>query len=347
MAKYDEREITQPVLLCDAKGNLNPDAVGWSRFPLHTCNLSGHFPRKKKWHFWNVICEDFAIAFTIANVDYLGVGAIQLIKFKEKQKFDGAAVIPRGIGVKMPNKVEENVSLKDSLMKLSFTHEPGVVLIKASSPSVMGKPLEAEIKLDKPADHETLNVVIPWGPEEFHFTSKQNTLPASGMVKYGDETLVFKPENSYGVLDFGRGMWPKTIYWNWGAFNHRQDGDLIGINIGSKWTDNTGQNENGICINGKLYKIMEDLEFKYDTSNFMAPWHIRTPYTDMMDLILTPTYENSGGGGGTGGSEEDKKKVAAANHQMYGYFNGTLNAGGKKIEIKNAFGWAEEHIGNW
>ena len=31
---YQEREITDPVDLCDEKGRLNPDAVGWSRSPL-------------------------------------------------------------------------------------------------------------------------------------------------------------------------------------------------------------------------------------------------------------------------------------------------------------------------
>ena len=46
---YQEREITQPVDLCDARGVLNPQAVGWSRRPLVRSNLSGHRLRKKKW----------------------------------------------------------------------------------------------------------------------------------------------------------------------------------------------------------------------------------------------------------------------------------------------------------
>ena len=44
-----EPEIIEPVNLCDPEGNLNPEAVGWSRHPLHHCNLRGHWPRKKRW----------------------------------------------------------------------------------------------------------------------------------------------------------------------------------------------------------------------------------------------------------------------------------------------------------
>ncbi|MBI2724214.1 MAG: hypothetical protein HYX50_04035 [Chloroflexi bacterium] len=43
-----ERELTEAVTLCDDGGRLRPDAVGWSRRPLHTCNVSGHTPRKKR-----------------------------------------------------------------------------------------------------------------------------------------------------------------------------------------------------------------------------------------------------------------------------------------------------------
>jgi hypothetical protein len=344
MAKYEEREITSPVSLCTADGKLNREAVGWSRAPLQTCNLSGNWPRKKKWNFWMALNEDFGFTATIANVDYLGVGAVSLLDLKGKKTVDGAAVIPRGIGVKMPDRVEEDVRLKDSGTKMAFTHTEREIHIHVEFPSFRAGKLAADITLEKPQGHETLNVVIPWSDDNFHFTSKQNTLPATGTVTIGDKTYEFKPENSFGVLDFGRGIWPSTIAWNWGAFSHRQDDDIIGLNIGAKWTDGTGDNENGVCLNGKLYKIMEDVSFVYDRSNFMSPWKIKTEATDMLDLTLTPIYDNSAG---TNTPATDSKKVIASNHQMLGHFNGAIRAGDRRLEIKNAFGWAEEHIGNW
>jgi len=52
MEQYYEREIKEPVLLCDLAGKLNPEAIGWSRYPLHIYNLSGSWLRKKKWNYW-------------------------------------------------------------------------------------------------------------------------------------------------------------------------------------------------------------------------------------------------------------------------------------------------------
>jgi hypothetical protein len=65
---YVERELTAPVDLCDARGRRNPAAVGFSRQPLVRANLSGHWPRKKKWNFWNWIGPDFVFSVTFCKV---------------------------------------------------------------------------------------------------------------------------------------------------------------------------------------------------------------------------------------------------------------------------------------
>lgn len=343
MAKYEEKEITQPVKLCLDNGDLNTESAGWSCTPLHICNLSGNWPKKKKWNFWLVLGPDFGFSATVANVDYIGLGAVSFVDLKKKVTLNGVAVIPRGKGVDMPETVEEDVVLKRKDMRISFTHPPGQVKILVESPTFQAGKLTADISLDRPAAHETLNTVIPWSDKLFHFTSKQNTLPARGSVTFGGVTYEFNPENSFGVLDFGRGIWPETINWNWGAFSHYQDGDLIGVNMGAKWTDGTGHNENGIMLNGRLTKIMEDIIFDYDTSDFMKPWKIKSSETDILDLVLTPVYDNGAGVA----SSSDSKQVAASNHQMFGRFNGVLKPEGKTINLKNAFGWAEQHIGKW
>lgn len=339
MPAYIEREITEPVKLCTKDGKLNPEAKGWSRRPLHICNLSAPFPRKKKWNFWLILNERFGFSVTVANVDYIGIGNVRIIDFKKKTIVENLTVRPRGVGVDMPDRAEKSVVLKDSSLPISIKHTADSILFESRCSSFQGRKFSAEITLQKPPDHETLNVVIPWNEEEFHFTSKQNTLPASGVVRLGDDVIEFHPEDSFGVLDFGRGIWPKYFEWNWGAFNLRRGNELIGINIGAKWTDGTGANENGICCNGKLYKISEDLIFTYNRDNYLEPWTIKTEISDMMNLTLIPAWDCSGG--------TDSGPIKAMNHQCFGYFSGTLRAGDKIIDVDKAFGWAEEHIGGW
>jgi len=339
-----EREITGPVELCDEKGELNPEAVGWSRTPLHICNLSGHYPRKKKWNFWIVLNEAFALSITVANIDYTGLLNVNLMEFGGGGTLsDNVVLTPKGAGIDLPERADRDVTVVKKNMKIAFLQEEKGVRLRVDCPRGQNGRLRADIFLDRPTGHETLNVVIPWDRKDnFHFTSKQNTLAARGRVQHGDKEYVFEPENSFGVLDFGRGMWPKNFTWNWGSFNHRQDGDLIGINIGGKWTDGTGYTENGVCLNGKLYKISEDLAFEYDTSDFMKPWKIRTDTTDMLDLVLTPFYDKTGGpenGSDSGGS--------GGLHQCFGHFSGKIKIPGRTLDIRKAFGWAEQVIGNW
>ena len=40
-------------------------------------------------------------------------------------------------------------------------------------------------------------------------------------------------------------------------------------NLDSGWTDGTGMNENGFCLDGKLTKLSEDMQFSYNPSDFM------------------------------------------------------------------------------
>ena len=67
-----------------------------------------------------------------------------------------------------------------------------------------------------------------------------------------------------------------------------QDGHTVGLNLGEQWTDGTGMTENGVCIDGHLTKISEDLVFGYDRAAMMKPWRIRTAAAWRIDLLFEP-----------------------------------------------------------
>src|SRR3970282_1775300 len=96
---------------------------------------------------------------------------------------------------------------------------------------------------------------------------------------------------SYGCLDYGRGVWPEHTIWNWGSASGMQQGHLVGLNLGGKWTDGTGMTENGICVDGRLTKISEALIFEYDRAALIQPWRVRSAATDHIDLRFTPEFE--------------------------------------------------------
>ena len=334
-----ENEITSEVLLCDSKGMLNPVARGWSRRPLHACNLKGRFLRKKKWEYWCITGDRFLFSATIANVDYAGLAAIYFLEYETKRFGEQAAVRLFSKDPVMPETVGGGVRLEGRQLALSFEQTETGLRMTVRSQNFEGGPLSADIEIERPENHETLNVVVPWNARTFQFTSKQQCLPASGAVVWGDDWFVFDEGAAFACLDFGRGIWPYRTSWNWGAFSGKSGDDIVGINMGAKWTDGTGMNENGVVLNGKMHKIFDDIAFHYDRRDFMKPWRMKTANTDAVDLTLTPFYE----------------KAARANflilrsevHQMFGHYTGTLKVDGRTVSIENIPGWAEEHVARW
>lgn len=118
-----------------------------------------------------------------------------------------------------------------------------------------------DILAAKPEGHERLAVTVPWSDEIFQYTVKDVARPARGFIEIGGKFLDV-PDGSWAILDHGRGRWPSDIAWNWGAGAGKlEDGRVIGIQVGGKWTEGTGSTENAITVGTKLFKISEELRW--------------------------------------------------------------------------------------
>jgi hypothetical protein len=336
---YEEKELTAQVSLCDDQGRLNPAAVGWSRKPLHICNLSGSWPRKKKWNYWAITSPACLFSVTLTNIDYAGLAFAYFCDFEKKLFVEKTITMPLGKNCLMPDAVEQDIRFDHAAMKFSVNYLQGGAAIKFSCPDLQGKKVVAEVFVQIPPGHETLNVVIPWCQSKFQFTSKQNTLPAKGVVKVDGADYGFDGVSCFACLDFGRGIWPYSSSWNWASFSGRQGDDIIGVNLGAKWTDGTGMNENGVCLNSRLHKISEDMVFEYDNQNFKKPWRLRTSASERVDLCFTPFYERV--------AKSNMILVRSEVHQCFGRYSGVLRFAGREIKVQDQIGWAEEHFAKW
>jgi hypothetical protein len=335
---YEEREITAPVDLCDAGGRLNPGARGWSRKPLTRANLSGHWGRKKRWNFWNWISPEFSFSVTLSDLDYAGFCAVGFIDFTTRKSETGIA-LKRGNAIVMPEQVDRTVTFSGSGIEYSNVNEGGDIKVDFTGRAASGKRIKADFTIKKSPAHESLNIVAPWSDERFQMNSKHNTLPCVGTIVIGEKTYEMKPETCHAVQDFGRGMWPYRAYWNWGVATGMVDGVLVGVNTGAKWTTGTGANENGLYIGGKLYKIMEDLDWRYDSNDWMKPWRLTAPHTNMLDLTLTPHYEEK--------TKLSLGVMSTGGVNCFGRWNGVIRFEGQEVQIKDMMGWAEEFRHRW
>ncbi|GEN46307.1 DUF2804 domain-containing protein [Alkalibacillus haloalkaliphilus] len=334
-------EILTPVQLCDRNGTLNNEAIGWSRTPLTSCNLSGSFLRKKKWNYWCFTSDEALFSVTISHLDYAAVIFAYVLDLETLNFKEQTVVMPFAKGTIMSDNVWDSAYFEKDGITVEFVETDDLAKIDVQWEDFHeGKSLQAHLVVDRACEFDTLNVVIPWSDKRFQFTSKQVALPVRGEVKWYAGTYSFQPTYAFATLDFGRGKWPYHSKWNWGAASGFTGDTRIGINLGGQWTDGTGQTENGLIIDGRLHKVDEQLDWIYDHHNYMKPWIIQTPQSRRIKLLFEPLFERK--------ARTNSGVVKSSVNQLIGYYSGTVQLHeGDEIEITNLLGWAEDHEAKW
>ena len=338
----NEYEITEQVDLCGPDGKtLNPKARGWSRAPMHTCNLRGGWGRTKRWDYWGILAGDLTIAATYADIDYLGIASVwwcDLASGRAGGRDVGAPLAP---GFSLPDRPgTEPLNFSGRRLDLVMRDDNEGTHIEASWKERDGSAGHLDVTVALPEGHESLNVVVPWSDKRFQFTSKHQARPARGTFKVGDREWELA-EDCWGVLDVGRGRWPYKIRWNWGGgAGLASDGHTtVGLQFGGKWTDGTGFTENGLIIDGRLHKIGVDLVWDYDWNDPMRPWHVSSP-DGAVDVSLTPRYDKH--------SRAEAGVLGIQVHQVFGHWSGVVKTDdGRSLTISNMQGFAEESRNRW
>nr|WP_106782498.1 DUF2804 domain-containing protein [Lysinibacillus timonensis] len=340
MAQHAEREIVELTRLCDKKGNLNPEAIGYARKPLIECNLSGHFMRKKKWNSWCIYGEEILFSITISHLDYAAVCNIYFFEYETQRFIEKNITVPLGGNLKMPTKVLEPIQFSNSELNISITNIQSTTYLSVASNNFENETLQAELIIQHPFEDESLNVVIPRNRRQYQFTAKHHTLPTSGFVKIGDRKYKFNSEDCFAVLDFGRGIWPREVVWNRAMASQRLRNQRVGLNFGGRWTDGTGMTENAVFVDGVMTKIHEDVLFTYDQTNFMKPWYITTKFSDHVMLTFHPFFERI--------AKNELKVAQSVIHQLVGYYSGQVKLeDGSTLLIQQMLGCIEEHVAKW
>jgi hypothetical protein len=326
-----ETELTERVELCTPGGRLNPAAVGWSRSPVHRCALGGSWGRRKRWDYWCIATPTHVLSVTYADVDYLGLADVWFVDLASGRTATKSAMSPLGRGFSMPERAgTASMAFDGQGLRLAITEEAPATRVTAAFDG-----FDCDVGLARPDGHESLSVVIPWSDRRFQCTTKDNTRPASGVVRWAGGEWSF--DGAYGCLDFGRGKWPYRTEWNWGSASGAQGGRTVGLQLGGKWTVGTGMTENALCVDGRLSKLSEELVWEYDRAGWVRPWRIRS---SRVDLTFSPVYDKP--------SHVQLGVASSDVHQCFGTYAGTVVAdGGETITVEDLFGWAEEARWRW
>lgn len=345
-----QTELTQPGPLLDAQGRLAQ--VGWSRRPLLDCNLEqARFYalrwfqrfRMKRWDYYAVFTPQRFFSATIADLGYAGNLFVYTLDFASGDLHEEGLVVPFGRGVVLERNSQTGVaSFANASASLRFEAEGQERRVSVSWPGFHGgRGIQAEITLQCPPRHESMNIIIPIGARRFYDNTKINCLPATGFIDYGGVREELRPDTCLGSLDWGRGVWEYRSYWNWASasgFLPRPDGRTIGLNLGRGFGDLSKATENCVIVDGRIHKLGA-VQFDYTSGEYMRPWRF-TDDEGRVDLTFTPFKDRM--------AQTNLAIIFSEVHQMFGRYNGRVTLDdGKPLEIRDLIGFAEEHHARW
>ena len=210
----EQQEITTPGPVLDQKGAIVP---GYSRRAVRTyrrAEIRAPFYRIKEWDFYQASDGEKCIQFTYGHASYAGQVGVMLFDFQKGERIaDISRLLALPFGrLHLPESAEEDsdVRYEKNGMLLRFKTQGDTRYL-----SFVTQDFEAELTLmRKNPNSIVVNVPFAESPTAFYYNQKINCMSACGYAKYKDKTYYFG-EDAFGLLDWGRGVWPFHNEWYW------------------------------------------------------------------------------------------------------------------------------------
>lgn len=331
-------EVTKEQLLLKPDGSLQEP--GWAKQLVWKYDRKMiHAPkfRIKEWDYYLVLNEDFAAAFTVSDLGYIGLQSVSLLNFKEGWEHTESILNPFPMGrMQLPDTSGKgNTVYKDKRLHLEFRVSPGkrTILCKFRD-FYQGKPLECKIVLDQP-ESDTMVIATPWKEKKtaFYYNQKINCMPAKGSMTFDGKTYTFSDETDFGTLDWGRGVWTYDNRWYWGSGNTIVNGKSFGFNIGYGFGDTAAASENMLFYDGKAHKL-DDVTFHIPKDSYMSPWTFSSS-DGRFEMDFVPVLDRA--------SKTEAVIIETDQHQVFGRMSGkAVLDDGTVIEVKDMMCFAED-----
>jgi hypothetical protein len=240
-----------------------------------------------------------------------------------------------------PNSNEGDIHIETKKLKIDITKSDETRKLSFLFPKFAKNiSLEGSIVLNQPDDMESITIATPFPdkPKAFYYNQKINCMTATGYVSLNEDRYEFDPADSFGVLDWGRGVWTYRNTWYWGSASGIVDGKLFGFNIGYGFGDTSAASENIIFYDRIGHKI-DEVEFHFNAQNHLEPWNF-TSSDDRFKMSFEPIVDRN--------AKVNLLIFKSIQHQVFGYFSGyVILDDGTKLEVNKLLGFAEEVYNRW
>lgn len=359
-------EITEPGPIILPDGSCR---CGWTRRPILDLNFEdAKFSSSKKtmsqamkkWDMYHLYTPDFAMQFLIAWIPYAAFFNANLYdrktnKFYEDTRFiSSTPKIPMmqdsrgGMSAFETDKLKTVFKVDGEHHKLSMRFESFSMIDKEVADVNIGgsagddaqrTTYEIEADLLYPDNHDSIAGVHMTNPQRCHYGHKINCMTAEGRVSFGGKTYEMNRETSFGALDFGRGYYPRKMFWYWATASGRMpNGKLVGFNLGfGNSPDNI--TENALFYDGRITKVNAADCVAPSDDNLMSPWTVKDR-DGLVDLTFRPQKVR----------HTDVTIGSGYSHgrPAIGTYSGSLKtASGETLNVKDLFGIYEWVDSKW
>lgn len=333
--------------LLDNNGNLAEPGYGMSLLKTYDrSKIKAGKLRIKEWDYYLITNNRWGIALTLDDNSYMGMVSASVLDFEHATEITVSPMfwLPMGKTGFPSTSVEGDVEKRLKHAAGSFAHtQDGRRLRFRIDKFKDGQPFTCDILLtQEPTD--SMVIATPFDkPAHFYYNQKIIGMRAEGFFAVGDDSIELHPSDTFGLLDWGRGVWTYKNTWYWSAAQGEIDGHVFGFNLGYGFGDTSAASENMLFFDGRAHKLNRvdfGIPKKPDgADDLLAPWHF-TDDAGRLDLVFEPILDRA--------SKTDVLVICSDQHQVFGRFSGTaVLDDGTKVKLDRFLGFAEKVYNKW
>ena len=260
-------EITKPQPLLDEKGNLKTRGYAKHMNFVYDKKFAKPSSRLKEWDFYQIhFDERYVLQLTLGHVSYaMQISAVILdLETGTRRAINKVAPAKRSFKRKMPTNPEVAHALQYFSKNIHVQFETTDKYRHLSFTATDSKGIKAEINLmltNVIKSKDKMVIATPFAKRrQWYLNYKENCFVANGSCRIEDVCLDVK--DGFGVLDWGRGIWPYKHSWIWGNGGTVVNNKHFGFNIGWGFGNTEAATENMFFYDNKAYKLGDVEEVK-------------------------------------------------------------------------------------
>lgn len=285
--------ITQPTTLLDSKGNIAN--AGYSTHLYYQYNRKDIKASKlavKEWDFYQISDQRYVVQMTIGHVSYCSSVSANIIDMQTGYRYSCTSMkllpsLNMNVNGELP--YLQAYRARDFVMLFDVQQDIRHLSLEAIDG---GKKVIFDVTLTNCCyQKDKMVIATPFAKKgQFYLNYKENCYNAVANISIGGDNYTLGVDSpAYGLLDWGRGVWPFQHQWVWGNGSCKVEGKYFGFNIGYGFGNNSNATENMFFWDNTAHKLHQvTVERQGD---YMSDWQVSDDQ-GRFNFSVQPIFDN-------------------------------------------------------